>query len=139
MTEINKEYTNGEVTVIWKPEKCFHSTNCIQGLPEVFDAEKRPWINILGAETVRIINQVKKCPSGALSCFLNADLEEKDLPTVEAIKNGPLKVTGKIKIIKEEGELSIKEGETFFCRCGASLKKPYCDGKHRELTVDSRQ
>ncbi|MCK4676908.1 MAG: (4Fe-4S)-binding protein [Bacteroidales bacterium] len=136
MIEINKEYTNGEVTVVWQPKKCFHSTNCIQGLPEVFDAENRPWIDIHGADTARIIDQVKKCPSGALSCFLNADLEEKDLPTVEVIENGPLKITGKIKIIKEEGQLSIKEGQTLFCRCGASLKKPYCDGKHREIDFE---
>ena len=74
------------------------------------NAENRPWIDIHGA-----------------------DLEEKELPTVEVIKNGPLKIMGKIKIIKEEGQLSIKEGETYFCRCGASLKKPYCDGTHREV------
>ena len=68
-----KEYTNGEVTVVWKPELCIHSANCVKGLPGVFDANKRPWINANGATTSEIIDQVKKCPSGALSTYLNSD------------------------------------------------------------------
>ena len=61
------KYSNGEVTVIWQPAKCWHSGNCVNGLPAVFDSRKRPWVNIQGATTEEIIRQVKKCPSGALS------------------------------------------------------------------------
>ena len=68
---ITKEYTNGEVTVVWKSGLCIHSGNCVRGLPEVFDWQARPWININGAITEKIIEQVKKCPSGALSFYLN--------------------------------------------------------------------
>jgi uncharacterized Fe-S cluster protein YjdI len=39
------KYSNGEVTVVWKPEMCIHSAKCFKGLPEVFDLKKRPWIN----------------------------------------------------------------------------------------------
>ena len=67
MSEIIKKYTNGEVTVTWQPSKCIHSTICFQGLPQVFDPRKRPWVNIEGADTETIINQVKECPSGALT------------------------------------------------------------------------
>ena len=66
-----KEYSNGEVTIVWKPKLCIHSTNCISGLPNVFDMNKRPWINADGASTEEMINQVNKCPSGALSYYLN--------------------------------------------------------------------
>lgn len=69
--EIIKNYTNGEVTVVWKPAICEHSAICFLGLPGVFDPTKRPWVNLPGAETERIIDQVKKCPSGALSYHLN--------------------------------------------------------------------
>jgi len=62
-----KEYTNGEVTVVWQAEKCIHSTNCWKGLPRVFNPKARPWVNMDGSNTDTIIAQVAKCPSGALS------------------------------------------------------------------------
>lgn len=64
-------YSNGEVTIVWKAELCQHSKKCWMGLREVFDPGKRPWINAEGADTQRIIDQVKQCPSGALSIFMN--------------------------------------------------------------------
>ena len=71
--EIIKEYTNGEVTIVWKPNVCSHSANCVKGLPEVFDIKKKPWINAEGASSERIEAQVKKCPSGALSYYWNEE------------------------------------------------------------------
>ena len=65
------QYTNNEVTVVWKPDTCIHSRICWTELKEVFDPTKRPWININGGDTERIIEQVRKCPSGALSYFMN--------------------------------------------------------------------
>lgn len=67
MEEERHEYTNGEVTVVWKPKVCIHSGNCVRGLPSVFDVKARPWINALGASTDEIVRQVAQCPSGALS------------------------------------------------------------------------
>ena len=71
MKEIIKKYTNGEVTVTWQPSKCIHSTICFKGLPEVFDPRKRPWVTIEGANTDKIVDQVKECPSAAISYELN--------------------------------------------------------------------
>ena len=68
-----KEYSNGEVTVVWKSALCRHSGNCVRGLPQVFNWAARPWINIEAATTEQIIAQVEKCPSGALSFYMNAD------------------------------------------------------------------
>ena len=70
-------YTNGEVTVVWKPKVCIHSTLCWKGLVEVFNLRERPWIKIDGASAEKIIEQVRKCPSGALSYFLNAEGDSK--------------------------------------------------------------
>ena len=64
-------YSNGEVTVIWKPDLCIHSANCVKGLGEVFDPKRQPWIDVNKAPTQQIIEQVKKCPSGALSYSMN--------------------------------------------------------------------
>ncbi len=68
-----KRYSNDEVTVIWKPDACQHSKLCWKGLIEVFDPRNRPWINMNGATTERIIEQVSLCPSGALSYIMNKD------------------------------------------------------------------
>ncbi len=73
MSEHSLKYTNGEVTIVWKPDVCIHSGNCVRGLPTVFDVRKRPWITPQGATTEEIIAQVNKCPSGALSWFRNSD------------------------------------------------------------------
>ena len=63
----HREYSKEDVTVIWKPELCQHSTLCFKGLRSVFDPSKRPWVNMDGASVQRILEQVRRCPSGALS------------------------------------------------------------------------
>ena len=77
--KITKKYSNGEVTIVWQNSLCIHSGNCVRGLPEVFNVRKNPWINPEGATTERIIEQVKKCPSGALSFYMNDQQETKSL------------------------------------------------------------
>lgn len=65
--EITKTYSNEDITVIWKPHVCIHSKKCWKELREVFDPSVRPWINMKGATSERIREQVSNCPSGALS------------------------------------------------------------------------
>ena len=135
--DITKKYTNGEVTVVWKPNTCIHSTICwkgVTGLPEVFDLRRRPWITMEGADTARIVEQVKKCPSGALSFYMNEETPERVNVTtqteVEVSPNGPLLVYGNITIRDGSGQETTRHKVTAFCRCGHSQNKPYCDGSH---------
>ena len=65
--EVVKKYSNREVTITWKPKLCIHSTHCFKGLPEVFNPKERPWIKPENATTEQLIEQVLKCPTGALS------------------------------------------------------------------------
>ena len=67
------KYTNNEVTVVWKPKVCIHSSLCWKGLIAVFNPKEKPWIKMDGASTEKIIEQVRKCPSGALSYYLNTE------------------------------------------------------------------
>ncbi len=67
MERIIKHYPNGEVTVVWQPDKCVHSGVCARGLPLVFDPRRRPWVDVSKATTAEIVAQVGQCPSGALS------------------------------------------------------------------------
>lgn len=71
MKDITMKYSNGEVTVIWKPSLCIHSGKCVRGLPLVFDPRRKPWIDVKAATTLEIVEQVKHCPSGALSFLMN--------------------------------------------------------------------
>ena len=128
-----KEYSNGEVTVVWEAEKCIHSAMCVKGLPEVFQPKERPWIKIDSGTTDKIIETVKKCPSGALSYYMtnSADKASETLDTkVEVLENGPLLVYGTLKVTHKDGKQETKNKTTAFCRCGASQNKPYCDGAH---------
>jgi uncharacterized Fe-S cluster protein YjdI len=139
MPKDTHHYTNGEVTVVWKPGMCIHSTLCWKGLIEVFNPRERPWIKMDGAATERIIEQVRKCPSGALSYFLNAEAknepekviaESAHIMKIEVTANGPYLVQSECLIIHSDGREETKTGTVALCRCGASANKPYCDGSH---------
>ena len=84
MDKITKKYSNGDITIVWKPDVCVHSKLCWTELLEVFDPRKRPWIDMTGAETERIIEQVQRCPSGALSFFRN---DENSAPATITAEN----------------------------------------------------
>lgn len=67
MENNTREYSNGEITVIWEPEKCIHSAICFKGLKGVFDPRRKPWVDMSQADSETIRNQIKQCPSGALN------------------------------------------------------------------------
>ncbi len=70
METYDNEFTNGEIIVTYHPHRCIHAESCAQGLSEVFKTSVIPWIDLEAASTQKIISQIKKCPSGALSyCF----------------------------------------------------------------------
>jgi uncharacterized Fe-S cluster protein YjdI len=70
---MTKHYTNGEITVVWKPDLCRHTGICARGLPQVFDPRRRPWVVLDSADSTTVSAQVERCPSGALTWFRNAD------------------------------------------------------------------
>lgn len=71
--EITKEYSNGELTIVWKPARCIHSGICVKKLPKVYHPREKPWITIENATTEELREQLPTCPSGALSYYLNKD------------------------------------------------------------------
>jgi len=141
MEEIVKHYTNGEVTVVWKPKRCTHATHCFSDLPEVFIPWKRPWVDPHAASTDKIIDQVKQCPSGALSYFMNNNNSEEmentpstpNVVKVTPITDGPLLVEGSCSLADKDGNITEHGPATYLCRCGGSANKPFCDGTHRKI------
>lgn len=142
MKNAKKEYSNGVVTVVYEPDLCIHSEICFKGLPDVFQPGTRPWIKAQGAETEEIIKQVQKCPSRALSFYMNSGDENKEkgpikaLETghkVEVFKDGPIMMDGPVMLVGSDGKKEVLEDVCYFCRCGASKNKPFCDGTHKEI------
>jgi uncharacterized Fe-S cluster protein YjdI len=155
----NRQYTNGEITVFWIPSKCIHATTCFRELIEVFNPGRRPWVNMEGAPTRKIAEVTNKCPTQAIIWKYNKDLTESEKlaqreVTVEEVnpqtlskpvkervkpvnvrimKDGPIVVEGKFRIIGDD-DLELKPAiMTSFCRCGSSKNMPYCDGTHRKI------
>ena len=82
-----------------------------------------------------VINEVEKCPSGAITYRFAGDGDdaEADYPTqVAAIDDGPLWVTGAVPITTSDGSELEARTRVTLCRCGASANKPLCDGSHKE-------
>jgi uncharacterized Fe-S cluster protein YjdI len=64
---LTKEYSNGEITIVWQSGLCEHSGNCVKNLNQVFKPKEQPWIKMENAGSNEIMLAVSKCPSGALS------------------------------------------------------------------------
>ncbi|MBT8185449.1 MAG: (4Fe-4S)-binding protein [Eudoraea sp.] len=135
--EIVKEYSTEELTVVWKPKLCIHAEVCVKTLPNVYDPHAKPWISPENADTASLKSQIDKCPSGALSYYMDNDKKKIDMSDtktkVEVAANGPLLVHGELEVKNPDGEITTKKRTTAFCRCGASTNKPYCDGSHNEI------
>ncbi len=115
---------------------------CFKGLGEVFNPQRRPWIDMTHADTEKIKQQIKQCPSGALSYIVNEKQivatpqpikEEVKRTTIECLENGPYIVRETITIKKPDGTEETRAGSTALCRCGASASKPFCDGSHNKV------
>lgn len=135
------KYSNEDITVVWKPNTCIHSTLCWKGLIEVFNPREKPWIKMEGATTEKIIEQVRKCPSGALSYYRNNEeipgeekiiAESAKVLKIEVAPNGPYLVKSECLIVHSNGKEETRTGTVALCRCGASMNKPYCDGSHKK-------
>jgi uncharacterized Fe-S cluster protein YjdI len=151
MEKNNREYTNGEITVSWQPKKCIHATICYVELISVFNPRKRPWVNMDGAPSDKIIEIVDKCPTDALTYRWNKDIEgngtDSVLPKqdtevapaasrpveIRIMKDGPIVITGKVSLTDNDGKAYKTYSITSICRCGESGNLPFCDGTHRKI------
>lgn len=155
-----RKYSNGEITVYWKPVACVHASYCYRELIEVFDPGRRPWVDMKGASTERIIETVNLCPTEALTwkwdddeknkninpdqtnhiIFRRPELMEQDSieikenpVSVKVMVDGPIVIKGNFTLINNGVKKEVVESLLSICRCGASDHKPFCDGKHRKV------
>lgn len=134
---LTRHYSNDDITITWQSGICIHAAKCVEALPSVFKPKDRPWIQMENSNTEDIKKAVDLCPSGAISYTVNnagdpkSDTKADSTTTLNIKTNGPLLTEGPLDI-KYDGETThIEEGKKVaLCRCGASSKKPFCDGSH---------
>ena len=156
----DREYSNEEITVYWKPVACIHASYCYRELLAVFDPTRRPWVNMKGAATEKIIETVDLCPTEALTWKWNDDeknktvgkehtnhikfrrpelidkmdkSEQRESPvTVDIMTDGPIMITGSFTLKYNGNTKKIKDTLVSLCRCGKSYNQPFCDGSHKK-------
>jgi CDGSH-type Zn-finger protein/uncharacterized Fe-S cluster protein YjdI len=53
---------------------------------------------------------------------------------VKAFPNGPVVLKGSLEVRSADGKTSsFHDAQAALCRCGASAKKPFCDGSHKQV------
>ncbi|MDP5227425.1 MULTISPECIES: (4Fe-4S)-binding protein [Arthrobacter] len=61
-----REYPGEGFVVTWEAVRCRHATECVRGLPTVFDRDRRPWISTDDATVDEVVAVIDRCPSYAL-------------------------------------------------------------------------
>lgn len=61
--------------------------------------------------------------------------------TILAKENGPYLITGPLSLTDADGtNYDIADRKTVaLCRCGASTKKPFCDGTHSRIGFEAAE
>ncbi|TXH42120.1 MAG: hypothetical protein E6Q90_10225 [Actinobacteria bacterium] len=152
----SREYVADGITVLWDGEKCIHSAHCVRSLPGVFRPDERPWIDASAATPDALRRTIDGCPSGALGYVMPEDelaaageaAAEEDVVaeamgiveqsaadgvTITAEADGPLAVSGPVRVLAADGSVLEEAERVWLCRCGHSANKPFCDGSHRRV------
>jgi uncharacterized protein (TIGR02246 family) len=82
----------------------------------------------------------RRLPDGSWRILLDQPMRPEPMAdvTIQALANGPYKVDGRIRALDPDGRVyDGVDGPVFLCRCGASGNKPFCDGTHASLGVES--
>ncbi len=124
------DYVGKTITIHDDRGICSHAGYCTDGLPSVFLMRTEPWIDANGDTVEKIIETIRKCPSGALSYSVDGVHYDHyhDIPRIKLAENGPYTVTGEIALNDNDTPTSTEHFT--LCRCGKSKNKPFCSGQH---------
>jgi CDGSH-type Zn-finger protein/uncharacterized Fe-S cluster protein YjdI len=112
---------HGELNITGK-EKSFRATFCRCGA-----SQNKPYCD--GGHNTSGFKA-----SGEAAVIESKTLEKRDGEVIiNPTLNGPLEVKGSIEVVTGTGKTINRIQETYFCRCGHSGNKPYCDGSHERV------
>ncbi len=130
-----KQYVGANLTLTDNEAYCVFARFC--------DARGRIWNLVersddpLAAELT--VREANLCPGGRLSAWDNESgkpFEPQYVPSLALIEDPSLKVSGGlwvrggIPVEREDGYVYEVRNRMVLCRCGASSRKPFCDGSH---------
>jgi uncharacterized Fe-S cluster protein YjdI len=154
-----RRYKNKDITVYWKPSACIHASYCYRELLEVFDPSKRPWVDMDGSTSEKIIEVVNLCPTEALAWkwndeamnesvgsdqlnhikfrrpeLMNTDENDtnEEPVSVKIMPDGPIVLKGSFTLSYNGNKKEVRDSMISICRCGVSDHMPFCDGQHRK-------
>jgi uncharacterized Fe-S cluster protein YjdI/CDGSH-type Zn-finger protein len=128
MAEI-EEVAGKDVVIRFDGARCIHARHCVLTHPEVFVPNvEGAWIHPDAASAEAIAALAQNCPSGAITYERRDGGANEAAPLVNTLRlreNGPLAVNAPLAG-------AVTGWRATLCRCGASQRKPYCDGSHHE-------
>ena len=129
-------YRGESINVIYDIRRCIHAEECVSRLAEVFDINKRPWIQPDQAAPEQVADTISHCPTGALHYQRLDGGPTEEVPAVNIIQleeDGPVYLSGNLVIQNAKGEQVYADTRMAICRCGASENKPFCDNAHLKI------
>lgn len=136
MNDKNKSnFSGSQINVEWDGRLCIHIAECGRAKGELFVAGRQPWCEPDLMEVEEVAEIVERCPAGAIT-YNAKDPLIKEKPaaenTIAISNNGPLFVSGDIKIENTADDMEGVSFRTALCRCGHSKNKPFCDNAHEK-------
>jgi CDGSH-type Zn-finger protein/uncharacterized Fe-S cluster protein YjdI len=133
MSDKIERYAGKSVDVLIRAERCIHARNCVLSRPDVFvpnvDGE---WVHPDAASPDIVVQLARNCPSGAIGVERHDGGPGETAPMVNTVRvweNGPYAIHADLSIAGDRSSFRAT-----LCRCGASKKKPYCDGSHHDVS-----
>lgn len=133
-------YEGQQIDVTYDAGRCIHAGECVARLRQVFDTQKKPWIQPDNGLVDGIAATIHHCPSGALHYTRKEGGEAEPIPdhnTIQLEADGPLYVKGDITIINGDEQLILNDTRVALCRCGVSENKPFCDDSHFRIKFEA--
>lgn len=124
-----EDVRGARVTIHFDGAKCIHSRHCVLDRPDVFVPNvEGEWIHPDRATPDEVAAIALSCPSGAITFTRHDGGADERAPLVNVVRireNGPLALHADAEIVGHGHQLRAT-----LCRCGASKRKPFCDGSH---------
>jgi CDGSH-type Zn-finger protein/uncharacterized Fe-S cluster protein YjdI len=130
-----------ELDTAWDGRLCIHVQECTRAKGELFKSGRKPWGQPDLGDADYVARVVERCPTGALTYSRKDGGAEEKAPAANRValaNNGPLYVSGELKVDGALGDMPGTQFRVALCRCGDSKNKPFCDNTHEEAAFRDR-